>query len=548
MGDFVYNAPMTRRFADLHCHPALFGFNRLRHGKADGDADQFHAWNIPDDIDHRSMGEGKRAATYTQCTMPMLAASKTRLAFASITPIEKGFFVGAHDPSQEPRFEVEVLRFMTGASFVSTTRHLIAGRTNDAAVELTRILRNRGPLRRALQRAFLRYNDRRVRFMQSNEYDYFEELIREYEFYANADGMRGRAVLHTPAGPDREIEGAYQLARSADHLREVVEETDDTAVVLSIEGAHAFSIQPNGGLRSREHLHEHMEILRDLPHPILFVTLAHHFDNGLCGHAHSLPDAAHWVMDQSDRMGVGFSDVGRWVTRELLDLDDDLRPRGGRRMLIDCKHMSPLSRAQYYAEIVRPHNEWARREEAPLIPVIASHSAYSGVATLEELQKNAAREDDNWHRNPYLAWGINHSDEDVRAVWESRGLIGMCFDQRICGVPPRQTVPREAWIDIMLRQILGTVDAILLDESAPFDERLRIWDCICIGSDFDGLIDPLTAYPTVLEFPQFAEDLAERLDDVRQTRGIGTVGVENLVDKICWKNAYDFALRTLSNQ
>ena len=85
---------MEKMFADLHCHPALFGFNRLRNSAAENDPEQFQPWNVPVAVDHRSMAEGKRAATYTQCSIPMLVGSRTRLAFASITPIEQGQYIG----------------------------------------------------------------------------------------------------------------------------------------------------------------------------------------------------------------------------------------------------------------------------------------------------------------------------------------------------------------------------------------------------------------------------------------------------------------------
>lgn len=532
-------------FADLHCHPALFGFNRLRHSVDDENPDRFHPWSIPDAVDHRAMAEGRRAASYTQCTMPMLAESKTRLAFASITPIEKGFFFGAEDVAEETRFEIELFKLVSGTSLVTAASRFLTGRRDDAAREMVSVLRNRGAARRALQRAFMRYDDQRVRFMMSDEYDYFEELLRELDFYRNADDHDGAAVLHTPNGPAHQVAGKYQIVKTAGHLEEVLEHTEDVALVMTIEGAHPISVRPDGLPYSREQIEEHLSILKDLDFPILFITLAHHFQNWLCGHAHSLPDAAHWVMSQKSGMGEGYTALGRWVTSELLDLDEHLRPRGGRRILVDCKHMSPRARREYYSDIVRPHNAWAKREDAPLIPVIASHSAYSGVKTLGELIANEARENDHWHRNPFLAWGINHSDEDVREVFDSRGLIGLCFDQRICGVPPRQVVPREAWADILFRQILATVDVVLQDERLGWDERMQAWDIVCIGSDFDGLIDPVTAYPTALHFQAFADDLAERLEDVRHTRGIESVGVERLVEKICWRNAYEFALRNL---
>ncbi len=529
-------------FADLHCHPALFGFNRLRQSELDGSEDLFHAWTIPDDVDHRAMAEGKRAATYTQCTMPMLLESQTRIVYASITPIEKGFFVGSEQVHEETRFSMELVKLVSGASVVGAARHLVRGRRMEAGATLAAVLKNRGPFRRAFQRMFLKYSSSRIAHMISEEYDYFEELLREYTYYANADGVEHRAVLHTSNGPDREVTGRYQMIRDGEHLREVIEETDDLAMIMTIEGSHAFSIAPDGSAYGKEQIEEHIGIMRDLPAPFFFVTFAHHFDNGLCGHAHSLPDAAGWVMDQSERMEQGFNELGQWTARKLLGIDENLKDTGERRILLDCKHMSPRSRKEYYEEIVRPYNARAEQGGARPIPVVISHSCFSGVDTLDELIENRPNENDHWHKNPFLAWGINHSAEDVRMVWESGGLIGFCFDQRICGTVPRQTVPLESWADILFHQILATVDVVLQDERIPREERLSMWDRVCIGSDYDGLIDPITAYPTVLELPRLAEDLRERFARIEHTRGISEIGLELLIEKFCWRNGYDFAV------
>ena len=84
---------------------------------------------------------------------------------------------------------------------------------------------------------------------------------------------------------------------------------------------------------------------------------------------------------------------------------------------------------------------------------------------------------------------------------------------------------------------------VFLDDRIPAKEKATVWDCVCIGSDFDGLIDPLSAYPTALAFPQFAEDLEAFLRSISHTRQIEAIGVETLVKKICWQNIHDFALK-----
>src|SRR5690606_10738749 len=149
---------------------------------------------------------------------------------------------------------------------------------------------------------------------------------------------------------------------------------------------------------------------------------------------------------QAPRLNAGFEperDLGLRITRELLDLDDDLEPRGGRRILIDVKHMSARARKEYYEAIVRPYNanyeHWSADKQARYgrLPVLFSHAAYAGADTLDTLIEKADREHDHYHVPPFYAWNINLCDEDIREVHASGGLIGLCFDQRICGVGAR---------------------------------------------------------------------------------------------------------------
>jgi microsomal dipeptidase-like Zn-dependent dipeptidase len=130
-------------------------------------------------------------------------------------------------------------------------------------------------------------------------------------------------------------------------------------------------------------------------------------------------------------------------------------------------------------------------------------------------------------------------------VHRTGGLIGLCFDQRICGVGPGQRVPGAGWAHVVLRQIFGMADVILHDDRLDDAEKARIWDCLTIGSDYDGFIDPLSRYPTALSLELFARDLRELLFAHRHTRLIERVGVDVLLEKIAWRNAYDFAQRHL---
>ncbi len=539
---------MPRMFADFHCHPTLYSFNRLRNHAEENDPEAFHPWTIPSS-NLSAMDRGARGATYSQCDIAKLVKSRTRIVFASSTPIEKGFLeLHTEDGREHYPFAVELMRILTGRTLISSGVKLLKENPQSAANEITRILKNRGPLRVFLQRAFLKYGLKRIRFMMSDEYDYWQEFLLEYDFWRARDGIYESTRLeHRSEGEtfSEEVGGRYHLVRDLEHYDEILETDEDVALLMTIEGGHVFTIGTDQKRVSDDVIFDRIDHLKSMDHPVLFITLAHHFDNGICGHAHSIPDIAELVMSQESRLHEGFEpedDLGLRVARRLLSVDENDRDTGEPRILIDYKHLSARARRELYEEVVQPYN--ASNEHTttrPRLPVLMSHAAYSGIQTFEELIENADRENDHYHAPPFYAWNINVCDEDIRLVHETRGLIGLVFDQRVCGVGPRQKVDLEMWPRLVRAQIFGMVDVIIDDDRLSDDQKRRVWDTICLGTDYDGMIDPLSRYPTVLQLDLFADDLRAELEAYKHTRFIAEIGVDELVDKICWKNAHRFA-------
>ena len=527
-----------RMFADLHSHPTLYGYNRMRNTSAEADDSRFHPWSQHDeDLEHRK--QGKRASSYSQADVAKLPASRCRLTFASITPIEKGFLLVT--PQMKQNFTSEAIKLATGATLVRSGAKLFFDGSATALYELGGILRNQGPVRQALQKGIMRYPMARIKHMQGPEFDYWEDFKKEYDFWLRKNGVREEVDSRT-AG---RISGCYHMIDTAETLHAVIEDDDagELAMVMTIEGAHTFSIGPDDEPLPDEVILGRIQELKELPAPIFFLTLAHHFDNGICGHAHSIPDAGYIVLDQTRRMHEGLEKrdgFGAKVIRELLALDESLQDNGERRILIDCKHMSARSRKEYYEQIVRPANaNLSESGEAPQIPVILSHAGYSGVGTLDEMIVNTKQEDDYWHIGSYYAWNLNFCDDDIRMVHETGGIFGVCLDQRVAGILPRQKVHLEQWVHVLMQQILGVVDVIMLDDRYSPEEKIKVWDCVGLGTDYDGMIDPMSRYPTTLELDLLAMDLHDALEAISHTRMIQQIGVEALVEKICWKNAWE---------
>jgi hypothetical protein len=522
-------------FADLHNHPLARAYNAHRNSFVELNNDgTFHGWNIPPSR-LRKIEKGKRAFAYCQCDLARLTKARVRLVFASLYPLEKGFVIGKKD----------IVKKFAHIDNDEERAKKIDEAVNDKAA--------RTILRDLLQSNRMRMTEDRINFLQSSGYDYFNELQKEYAFYLIKNGIdMPLKDFKFEKGLTADITGKYRLARNGQDVSEVLHgDPDDIAIVLTIEGMHALGVgnpQGYGEDITTDLLKERIRSIKgESPggwqYPVFFITFSHHFSNRLCGHAHSIPGDGAILLNQKEDMDEGFLNNGLEIAQALLGLDKDLNDTGSRRILLDVKHMSAKGRWEYYNKIVKPYN---LKNPARKIPVIASHVGYSGCETLQELIDNTKDEKNNTSKDHFLFWNINLSDDDIAEIHNSGGLIGMSFDQRVLGL--EQTLltflklPRNR-----LNNINGFMRMLERVVSVPFKRQLvdpaGIWNTLTIGTDYDGFIDPVDPYPTVLSFDLFRRDLEDALRSWRRDSRaalLGELNVEKVVEGICFRNAYEF--------
>ncbi|MEQ8425515.1 MAG: hypothetical protein RIA63_12450 [Cyclobacteriaceae bacterium] len=555
-------------YADFHCYPGKVAFDSsLMAGDADNEL--IHPWQIPQS-NLRNQAKGGVALEYSQCDLAKSMQAGVKLMFASLYPIEKGFFNGSNKGGINKKIISEYFRriHLEGQSLANgwLISHLKtqSGVRSISETELD-----------FLQSRFTRLPLERITFMQNGHYDYFEELKREYKFYLSKAGEKvttPHKLQLVPRGPSRTWEGVYQLAKNgADVLSQLRADKDDVVIVLTLEGIHSLGVgnpeddflragqKPKdvsiGKLKSRIRQLKGEESLDDKTlkkweHCPFYITFANHFNNTLCGHAHSMSSASQLVCDQSNNMDKGvLTNATYGVMRELLGLDDKLMDTGSKRILIDIKHMSASSRHNFYTEIIRPYN---RKPENQLskIPIIASQVGYSGIDSLEALVKNAkdGMETDHFRMQGFKAWNINLCDEDVIEIHDSKGLIGIALDSDLLGhyqkwflnlplpLSERKRAKR------ILAHTLHHFVAIAFGYHLP--EPMKIWDILCLGTGFDGTGKSLRGYSTVLDMQRLEEDLIEILVQMKKDkpRWFDQNTPETLARKICFENAYDFVV------
>ncbi|MBN2165114.1 MAG: membrane dipeptidase [Marinilabiliaceae bacterium] len=535
---------MKKQFADIHCHPHMRSFNWFRDTNVEYKHINYNPWHIVVS-NKKKADKGKRAASYSQSDLIKLVNGNVKLVFAAFYPMEQGWFINndisfwkvlqilTHPGKNKDRFWAAF-----GALF----------RKNSNRVSL---------IQKLVEPLYMLIPPNRIRFFRKTSYSYFDELEKEKDFLLSKSGLETESLLYPKEFQklvDKGVidplfyksKGIYQIAKNGEDARNIIE-SGNVAFVMIMEGANMFNTaDPIEVIVERIN---RVKTWHDAP--VFFIALAHHFNNYLCGHAHSLPDEGAFFINQTEGMHLGITDKGWVVIRQLLSLNDHLNKQSsmGNRILIDVKHMNAPSRQQYYRMIIEPRVD----NQMDVIPVIASHVCYSGISTLDELVRNMKSENNNSQKevggHAFNSWNINMSDEDLRIIYASGGIVGLNFDQRVLGVRGKAKNIDDhfeyLWINLisMVDVIRGSSISSLYGKSSD-----DVWNMFSIGSDFDGYIDPANGYSTSLDFEKFHSKLIEKLSNPENSMFlINELTPVNIADKVCFDNAYDFMIRNFKS-
>jgi microsomal dipeptidase-like Zn-dependent dipeptidase len=219
------------------------------------------------------------------------------------------------------------------------------------------------------------------------------------------------------------------------------------------------------------------------------------------------------LFNQEPGLDRGFTPLGR----EVLDLMLDRKE--GRRILIDTKHMSIATRQEFY-EIIRHKRE----EEQDHIPIIHSHAAINGWFNLEQAKSKA--DNNELDKGQFFSrWRINLTNEDILETYDSDGLIGVVLHE---GRMPGEAFNKQAsklkkklkraiphsekhtrlereLKDLYLKLVWSTIFHIIKVVKDNRDENG--WKMVALGSDYDGLVDPLNMFPEVDSFQDLRQEL-----------------------------------------
>lgn len=374
------------------------------------------------------------------------------------------------------------------------------------------------------------------------------------------------------------------LQRAADF-----EETDGSHVFAAIivEGLHCFHGDPDAP-DAKEAFNNNFNSFTSR-YPVIAVNVCHMQQNKFCNHAYGMQflKPGYFYPEQS-----GITNWGKDVIQQMID----------KKILTDIKHMSLKARWELYSWF-----QDADDETKFIQPLVCTHAGTTGLSIahkaeylLQEITdkgtvyevvhaKPRSRHFDDVYHN---CSSINLYDEDIEKILLSGGIIGMSFDQRILGFADENVIaelntPHDAEyishaeagfflgprpLDIPVRPADETTWAAEdFAELSPADFPFAhcrflvnniihiLWVAgrhdkigfakaarqICLGTDFDGLINAIDCCKTTADLASFKQRMKADLVEGLQKIGAGSLDAGELLENIFYRNGRDFMLGRL---
>ena len=472
-------------YVDLHCHPALKPYGKSFNYKKKGWNNPHRSrrnsiWKYdPPSLTDKLLNYVINLTKFSQSNFTSLAKGDVRIVFASLYPLEKGFFVND--------IKSDFLRDLTGNFATGIGKKRI-----DAVQAMT---------------------------------NYFQDLEREYDFYKQLN----EKIIRLPEGQFR-----YKLVNNYSEVEDIFKEDQigprTIAVVFTIEGLHVLNSNLNKPPNETDFL-KNLKKIKAWDTPPLIVGLAHHFWNHLCGHAVSFTNLVAKNVNQLEGMDSGITPLGLTIIHELLDTTN------GKRILIDVKHMNTKSRNEYYA-LLEGNQNYSN------VPIVVTHGAANGMPSAS----------DNKQKGSSVAHKLNNVDinfynDEIIRIARSKGIFGLQLDER--RVASKQTL-KETKKSVRRSKIMHYRSELLWNQIQHIAEVLDTegifaWDMMAIGSDFDGIIDPLNSFWTSEELPYLADFLERHAFNYMKTskfkKSENKIDADDIVNRIMSSNGLDFLKR-----
>ena len=474
-------------YIDLHCHPSLkpygksFKYIPTKQNNLNSGRKNSIWHYSPPNFLERQVSRLLTLTKFTQTDMSTLAKANCDVIVISLYPFEKHFLKNR----------------MLGFKFVADLLVNLAAGVSQKRLDHIR-----------------------------NHNSYYQDLNDEYNYFLQLNNFA------------QKIDGVDYTYRLVSNYQDIKKNrTQSTtnrkiiSLVNSIEGAHAFEtgLDKDSDTAIETKVMSHIENVRQWQHRPFFITLAHHYYNEICGHARSISIGA-IKKTQNRGLNSGITELGFNVIRKLLD------DSTGKRMLIDIKHMSTASRKSYY-ELLK--SEYTNEQ----IPIIVSHGAINGKRSLEEPNKA-----DSDNRKNFMDADINFYDSEIIQIARSNGIFGIQLDERRIASKGAIARSKVYWPSkkrrlkrkslLIWRQLEHA--ALLINGANRF-----CWGTLAIGSDFDGIINPMKGLWTAENMKDIRKHLIFHANKFLEVYGHtltteNKISAETIIDRLLYRNVEIF--------
>jgi len=453
--------------------------------------------------------------------------------------------------------------------------------------------------------------------VEDGEISYLRLLIKEVDFYQKlVNNSKGKLSFlsrdHVIDPEERHVqfilalEGGHNLSKKLIGNNLKFDPLNDS----NIKKGEFNLNNSNFNHSAANNLRELTQVLRQKNIDILYLTLTHltHIEEqNLATHAFGLKMIKHSAFFPHGR---GVSKQGFEVIKTAYTLEHE----GARRpILIDVKHMSLVSRLQFYEY---------RSDHFDTMPIIASHVGIAGYSIKEWKESVISKDLRRYHYETakcvevvterkkagewgsflnknftFNPWTINLLDDDIIQILESKGLIGISLDVRILGFQSRvnmKSKSAEYLSESEFSYLFPKVDRskLRLKEINVVEHEMESWTLptkeerhplclcfnlihimtvgqaklhwpwadvskhICIGSDFDGLIQAIKVCEDASEFPDLRGILHQWLpvaaasyqkengyDDEMYQYAYSRSNRAKFIDNFLWKSSDEFLKR-----
>jgi hypothetical protein len=404
---------------DFHAHPTSKPYNSRSIYHTGNALPDTHLWKErfrPRKLFSKIPKKIESEVNYTsQIHLNALAEGKVRGMCVSIYPLERVFTIGfekiEHSVFYKFIISIDIINF------------------------ILRAFQRRG------KRFFFRlvgtligYDPEVIKRLNEGVFNYYEQTLGEIDYLAGKQDETGNGKLIS-----------YRIARNYTEYKTIIQE-GKLAFLLSLEGSNCIlgnsvdfdelvqKDQANERTNVITLLKQNLLSIKQHNYPPFVITVAHHQYNFLCGHAPSFVGFAKAALNQegyttnpdnSDHklhyFLLGLHDEGKEFIRMLLD-----KSFGGRRILIDTKHMSVRARYEYHQLL---KNEYSDED----IPIIQTHTAVSGrpISPVTLTQPKDLELSKSKRKNiPFNSGSINLFDDEIVDIVDSNGLIGIMIDEK----------------------------------------------------------------------------------------------------------------------